>query len=133
MISPVKVNYPSLVKKMAHTTGTYDTKDLVMLFMCLGEPMSVIAWKIGFIDANTIGCVALEVVLHLSHLHFRCYCHSFRHGSHVPMVLFVEILRDTCEHRMQHPAKIEDWSSNIDCPSLSQYRPKADKDNLQKK
>ena len=49
------------------------------------------------------------------------------------MVLFVEILRDTCEHRMQHPAKIEDWSSNIDCPSLSQYRPKADKDNLQKK
>jgi len=43
-ISPVEVNYPSLVKKMVHIPGTYDTKDLVMLLMCLGEPMSVIAW-----------------------------------------------------------------------------------------
>ena len=64
-ISPVEVNYPSLAKKIVHIPGTYDTKDLVMLLMCLGEPMSVISWRIGFIDANTIGCVALEVVLSL--------------------------------------------------------------------
>jgi len=32
----------------------------------ISEPMSVIAWRIGFFDANTIGCVALEVVLYLS-------------------------------------------------------------------
>ena len=110
-ISPVEVNYPSLAKRIVHIHGTYDTKDLVTLLMCLGEPMSVIAWRIGFIEANTIVCVALEVVLYLSRLHFRCYCHSFRHGSRVPMVLFVEIgelLRETYEQRMQHPAKSED-------------------------
>ena len=121
---------------MVHIPGTYATKDLVMLFMCLGEPISVIAWRIGFIDANTIGCVALEVVLYLFRLHFRCYCHSFRHGSRVPMVPFVEIgepLRDTYEQRMQHPAKSEDWSSNIYRPAPSQYCPKAGKDNLQKR
>jgi len=94
-----------------------------MLLMCLGEPMSVIAWRIGFIDANTIGCVALEVVLYLSRLHFRCYCHSFRHGSRVTGS-FRGNRGTTYEQRMQHPAKSEDWSSNIYCPAPSQYCPK---------
>jgi len=66
-----------------------------MLFMRTGERnvghCLLALVTIGFIDTHIIGCTASEVVLHLSRLHYRYCCHSFRRGRHVPMILFVEI------------------------------------------
>ena len=55
---------------MAHANGIYNTKDLTMSFMCMGERNVGHCLQdlvnIGPIDMNTIGCVACEAVLYLS-------------------------------------------------------------------
>jgi len=140
-ISPVEVNYPSLFKEMAHPNGTYNTKDLTMLFMRMGERnvghcLQDLA-TIGFIDTNTIGCVASEVVLYLS-LVFIIGVVAIRFVMAVMFQWFFSwklgnFPRETYEQRMQRSAEIENWSSNIYRPAPSQYRPNVGKDGLRKK
>ena len=79
---------------MAHANGIYNTKDLTMSFMCMGERnvghylQDLVT--IDLIDMDTIGCVACEVVLSSS-----------------------LIFRESYKQRMQRSAEIENWSSNI--------------------
>ena len=140
-ISPVEVNYPSLFKEMAHANGTYNTKDLTMLFMRMGERNVGHCLQdlvtIGFIDTNTIGCVASEVVLYLS-LVFIIGVVAIRFVMAVMFQWFFSwklgnFPRETYEQRMQRSAEIENWSSNIYRPAPSQYRPNVGKDGLRKK
>ena len=113
---------------MAHADEIYNTKDLTMLFMRVGEHNAGHRLQdlvtIGFIDTSTIGCVASEVVL--------CLCLVFI--IDVVAIRFVMVamcqwffswklgnfLRETYEQWMQRSAEIEDWSTN--CPELKPPR-----------
>lgn len=140
-MNPVEVNYPSFFKEMAHANGTYNNKDLTMLFMRMdqrnvGHCLQDLA-TIGFIDTNTIGCVASEVVLYLS-LVFIIGVVAIRFVMAVMFQWFFSwklgnFPRETYEQRMQRSAEIENWSSNIYRPAPSQYRPNVGKDGLRKK
>ena len=140
-MNPVEVNYPSFFKEMAHANGTYNNKDLTMLFMRMGQRnvghcLQDLA-TIGFIDTNTIGCVASEVVLYLS-LVFIIGVVAIRFVMAVMFQWFFSwklgnFPRETYEQRMQRSAEIENWSSNIYRPAPSQYRPNVGKDGLRKK
>lgn len=65
-----QVNYPAIFDEMAQANGTFNTHDVTMRFYrngqkTLGHCLQDII-TVGFIDTNTIGCVASEVVLWLS-------------------------------------------------------------------
>jgi len=123
-----------LSEEMAHADGIYNTKDLTMLFMRIGEHNVGHCLQdlvtIGFIDTSTTGCVASEVILYLS-LAFIIGVVVIRFVMVVMCQLFFSWKfseRETYEQQMQRSAEIEDWSSNIHRLASSQNRPNVDKD-----
>ena len=69
-LSKAEVNYPSLFDDFAHPNGTFNGKDISMYLMrtnqkTLGHCLEDII-TVGFIDTNSIGCVASQVVLYVS-------------------------------------------------------------------
>ncbi|KIJ66533.1 glycosyltransferase family 2 protein [Hydnomerulius pinastri MD-312] len=137
-LSTTEVQYPSLFDEMKNADGTYNGKDLSMLFMrtgqrqigkCLEDIVTV-----GFIDTNSIGCVASEVVLYLS-LVFIIGVVGIRFAMAVLFAWFFSwklgnFPRETYEQRMQRSAEIEDWSNDIYRPAPSEYRPNVSKNGL---
>lgn len=89
---------------------------------------------IGFIDTNTIGCVASQVVLYLS-LVFIIGVVAIRFIMAIMFQWFFSwklgnFPRETYEQRMQRSAEIENWSNDIYRPAPSQYRPNVGKNGL---
>ncbi|KAJ8084965.1 Chitin synthase, class 3 [Marasmius tenuissimus] len=139
-LSPVQVEYPAIFDQMKTPNDTYRGKDLTMMFMRtkqknLGRCMQDLA-TVGFVDTQTIGCVASSVVLYLS-LIFIVGVVLIRFGLAVYFQWFVSwrlgnFPRETYEQRMQRSAEIENWSNNIYTPAPSEYRPNVNKSGLNK-
>ncbi|KAG1747641.1 glycosyltransferase family 2 protein [Suillus lakei] len=137
-LSTTEVQYPALFDEMKNADGTYNGKDLSMMFlrsnqrqvgMCLEDVITV-----GFIDTNSIGCVASSVVLYLS-LVFIIGVVAIRFVMAVMFAWFFSwklgnFPRETYEQRMQRSAQIEDWSNDIYRPAPSEYRPNVSKNGL---
>ncbi|KAF8664601.1 hypothetical protein AX16_000701 [Volvariella volvacea WC 439] len=134
-LSRAQVTYPDIFDRMKNADGTFDKKDLTMYFSrtsqqqighCLQDIVSI-----GFIDTNSIGCVASEVVLYLS-LVFIIGVVAIRFVMAVMFQWFFSwklgnFPRETYEQRMQRSAEIENWTNDIYRPAPSEYRPNVGK------
>jgi chitin synthase len=123
---------------MMKADGTYNGKDITMALLrsnqrtigkCLEDVVTV-----GFIDTNSIGCVASQVVLYLS-LVFIVGVVAIRFVMAVMFQWFFSwklgnFPRETYEQRMQRSAEIENWTNDIYRPAPSQYRPTVGKNGL---
>ncbi|TFK42082.1 glycosyltransferase family 2 protein [Crucibulum laeve] len=137
-LSRAQVNYPSIFDDMKKANGTYNNRDLTMVFLrtkqknignCLQDLVTI-----GFIDTKTIGCVASEVVLYLS-LVFIIGVVAIRFVMAVMFQWFFSwklgnFPRETYEQRMQRSAEIENWTNDIYRPAPSEYRPNVSKNGL---
>ena len=91
---------------------------------------------VGFIDTNTIGCVASEVVLWIS-LIFIIGVVTIRFAMAVLFGWFLSwrlgsFSGETYEQRMQRAAEIEHWTDDIYRPAPSRYRPNVQKGGAMK-
>ncbi|KAG9222182.1 hypothetical protein CCMSSC00406_0009005 [Pleurotus cornucopiae] len=137
-LSRVQVDYPAIFDEMKTASGTYNNKDLTMLFMRtnqanLGRCLEDIV-RVGFIDTNSIGCVASSVVLYIS-LVFIIGVVAIRFIMAVMFQWFFSwklgnFPRETYEQRMARSAEIENWTSDIYRPAPSEYRPNVGKNGL---
>ena len=137
-LSRAQVNYPSIFDDMKKANGTFNAKDLTMfltrtnqkqLGACLQDLLTI-----GFIDTNSIGCVASSVVLYLS-LIFIIGVVAIRFVMAVMFQWFFSwklgnFPRETYEQRMQRSAAIENWSNDIYRPAPSELRPNVNKNGL---
>ncbi|KAF8633616.1 hypothetical protein AX15_001401 [Amanita polypyramis BW_CC] len=139
-LSRAYINYPPVFDTLKEANGTYNGKDISMLFMRtnqkrIGQCLQDII-TIGFIDTQTIGCVASDVVLYLS-LVFIIGVVAIRFVMAVLFAWFFSwklgnFPRETYEQRMQRSAEIENWSSDIYRPAPSEYRPNVTKNGVNK-
>ncbi|KIM47653.1 glycosyltransferase family 2 protein [Hebeloma cylindrosporum] len=136
-LSGAQVKYPALFDEMKRANGTYNGKDLTMLISrtkqqhghCLQDIITI-----GFIDTNSIGCVASEVVLYLS-LIFIIGVVGIRFVMAVMFQWFFSwklgnFPRETYEQRMQRSTAIENWSNDIYRAAPSELRPNVNKNGL---
>lgn len=101
-------------------------------FGCLQDIVTV-----GFIDTNTIGCVASEVVLVVS-LVFIIGVVSIRFAMAVIFGWFVSwrlgsFPQESYAQRMKRAAEIENWTDDIYRPAPGSYRPTVQRDNVGEK
>jgi chitin synthase len=137
-LSRAQVNYPSIFDEMKTPNGTYNSKDITMLLVRtnqrdLGHCLEDIV-MVGFIDTNSIGCVASEVVLYIS-LIFIIGVVAIRFVMALMFQWFFSwrlgnFPHETYQERMQRSAEIENWSGDIYRPAPSEYRPNVGKDGL---
>lgn len=139
-LNSTEVTYPSLFDQMKNANGTFNGKDLSMWFertnqrplgRCLQDIITV-----GFIDTNSIGCVASQVVLYVS-LVFIVGVVGIQFFMAVMFAWFFSwkignFKNETYEQRMQRSAAIENWTDDIYRPAPSQYRPTVAKNGLYK-
>ncbi|KAF6754184.1 chitin synthase [Ephemerocybe angulata] len=133
-LSRAQVNYPDIFDKMKRADGTFNGKDLTMYFLRtkqkhVGRCLQDLA-TIGFIDTNTIGCVASDVVLYLS-LVFIIGVVAIKFGMAVMFQWFFSwklgnFPRETYQERMARSAAIEQWTDGIHV-APAQWRPDAEK------
>ena len=123
-----------------HANGTFNGKDLSMYMLrtnqrplgrCLQDIVTV-----GFIDTNTIGCVASEVVLYVS-LVFIIGVVGIRFFMAVMFAWFFSwrignFKNETYEQRMKRATEIENWTADIYRPAPSHLRPNVHKNGLHK-
>ena len=131
------MQYPTLFDQLK-VPNNYTGRDVTMsvyrsqqkgLFHCLQDIATV-----GYIDTNTIGCVASSVVLVIS-LVFIIGVVAIRFAMAVIFGWFVSwrlgaFPRETYEQRMQRAAEIEHWTDDIYRPAPGRYRPTVQKDGL---
>lgn len=134
-LGKAEVKYPSIFDRFASPDGTFNGKDISMymertkqqtLGHCLQNTIAV-----GFIDTNSIGCVASDVVLYVS-LIFIVGVVAIRFVMAVMFAWFFAnrlgmSKNETYEQRMQRMAEIENWTNDIYRPAPSQYRPNVSK------
>lgn len=139
-LSKAEVNFPPLFNDLMHANGTFNGKDLTMYLLrnnerplghCLQDVVTV-----GFIDTNSIGCVASQVVLYVS-LVFIIGVVGIRFLMAVMFAWFFSwklgnFKHETYNQRMQRAAEIENWTDDIYRPAPSQYRPNVHKNGLPK-
>jgi chitin synthase len=137
-LSKAEVTYPSIFDDLSRANGSYNGKDITMNLLrtnqrqtgkCLQDAITV-----GFIDTNSIGCVASQVVLYLS-LVFIVGVVAIKFGMAVMFSWFFSwklgnFPRETYEERMQRSAEIENWTNDIYRPAPSSYRPNVGKNGL---
>lgn len=125
------VQYPSIFNDLKKKNGTFNKRDVTMwvhrnnyqsVFQCLKDTVAV-----GFIDTNSIGCVASQVVLYLS-LVFIIGVVGIRFCMAVIFGWFVSykigaFTQESYSQRMQRAAEIENWTDNIYRAAPSRYRP----------
>lgn len=139
-LSKAQVDYPPIFDDMKHPNGTFNGKDLSMYMSRtnqkpLGHCLQDIA-TVGFIDTNSIGCVASQVVLYIS-LVFIVGVVGIRFFMAVMFAWFFSwrignFKNETYEQRMRRAAEIENWTDDIFRPAPSQYRPNVHKNGLHK-
>lgn len=137
-LSGAQVDYPSIFDEMKTANGTYNGRDLTMMLMrtkqedighCLQDVITI-----GFIDTNSIGCVASDVVLYLS-LIFIVGVVVIRFGMAVLFQWFFSwrlgnFPKETYDQRMQRSQEIENWTNDIYRAAPSEYRPNVSKHGL---
>ncbi|KAF7359215.1 Glycosyltransferase family 2 protein [Mycena sanguinolenta] len=130
-LDPKQITVPSLFTEMAAANSPWLRSDMTMqlrrrnemyLGHCLQDMISV-----GFIDTNTIGCVASQVLLYLS-LVFIVGVVLIRFAMAVMFAWFFShklgnFPKETYEERMKRSQEIEAWSADIYKPAPGQYRP----------
>ncbi|KAF8324131.1 hypothetical protein DL93DRAFT_2049076 [Clavulina sp. PMI_390] len=130
-LSTSLVQYPAIFNDFMKGNGTFNTRDVTMwvyrnnykeMFECLKDTITV-----GYIDTNTVGCTASQVVLYLS-LIFIIGVVGIRFGMAVIFGWFVSykigaFTKESYAQRMQRAAEIENWTDNIYRPAPSRYRP----------
>ncbi|RXW24535.1 hypothetical protein EST38_g1315 [Candolleomyces aberdarensis] len=133
-LSRAQVNYPDIFDRMKRADGTFNGKDLTMYFIrskqknigrCLQDLVTI-----GFIDTNSIGCVASEVVLYLS-LVFIIGVVAIKFAMAVMFQWFFSwklgnFPRETYQERMARSAAIEQWTDGIHLAPAA-WRPDAEK------
>ncbi|TFK24293.1 chitin synthase [Coprinopsis marcescibilis] len=138
-LRPVQVEYPPIFDQLKVGNSTYQGKDLTMYFLrtnqkaiahCLQDLVTV-----GFIDTNSIGCVASEVVLYLS-LVFIIGVVAIRFVMAVLFQWFFSwrlgnFPHETYQERMARSAAIEQWSDSIHSAPQA-WRPDAEKKSNRK-
>ncbi|KAF8956068.1 chitin synthase [Flammula alnicola] len=137
-LSGAQVKYPAIFDDLKKANGTFNGKDLTMLIErtkqqqighCLQDIVSI-----GFIDTNSIGCVASSVVLYLS-LIFIIGVVAIRFVMAVMFQWFFSwklgnFPRETYEQRMQRSTEIENWTNDIYRAAPSELRPNVNKNGL---
>ncbi|CAK5273476.1 unnamed protein product [Mycena citricolor] len=130
-LDPAQVSFPPFFAELAAANSTYTHTDITMGLMrqnrmslghCLQDTITV-----GFIDTNSIGCVASQVLLYVS-LVFIIGVVLIRF---VMACLFAWFFApriggfptETYEDRMKRAEEIEAWSSDIYKPAPSARRP----------
>ncbi|KAJ6594992.1 glycosyltransferase family 2 protein, partial [Mycena vulgaris] len=139
-LDPAQITFPAVFNEMK-VKGAWSNVDLTMQLMrrnqmqlghCLQDMITV-----GFIDTNSIGCVASQVLLYLS-LIFIVGVVLIRFAMAVMFQWFFShklgnFPKETYEQRMQRSAEIEAWSTDIYKPAPSGYRPNVNKGGLRSK
>ncbi|OSX66807.1 glycosyltransferase family 2 protein [Postia placenta MAD-698-R-SB12] len=134
------VQYPSLLDELKQANGTFNGKDLTMWFqranqhdlaLCLQQVI-----KVGYIDTDTIGCVASEIVLYVS-LVFIIGVVGIRFAIAIFFFWFISSKvgnygNETYQQRRQRMMEIEDWTNDIYKPAPSGYRPNVYKNGVAK-
>ncbi|KAI0319028.1 glycosyltransferase family 2 protein [Amylostereum chailletii] len=134
-LSKSQVNYPAIFDEFTAQNGTFNGRDITSFLMrtnqrtlghCLQNTIGV-----GFIDTNSIGCVASDIVLYVS-LVFIIGVVGIRFGMAVLFAWFFAhkigaFDNETREQRMQRMAEIENWTNDIYRPAPSDYRPNVPK------
>ncbi|TFY54912.1 hypothetical protein EVJ58_g8581 [Rhodofomes roseus] len=135
-----EVSYPSVFDEFKKGNGTYNGKDLSMYFMrtdqkdlalCLQQIIQV-----GFIDTNTIGCVASQIVLYVS-LVFIIGVVGIRFAIALFFFWFISAKvgnynNETHQQRRQRMLEIENWTNDIYKPAPAEYRPNVHKNGVAK-
>jgi chitin synthase len=134
-LSKGEVNYPAIFDQLAQPNGTFNGKDISMYMertkqRTLGHCLQNII-GVGFIDTNSLGCVASDIVLYIS-LIFIVGVVAIRFVMAVMFAWFFAnrlgmSKHETYEQRMQRMAAIENWTNDIYRPAPSQYRPNVPK------
>ncbi|KAH8110691.1 glycosyltransferase family 2 protein [Phellopilus nigrolimitatus] len=140
-LNKAEVNYPAIFDEFMLGNGTYNTHDITMNFYrsnqkSLGHCLQDII-TVGFIDTQTIGCVASEVVLWVS-LVFIIGVVSIKFCMAVLFGWFLSwrlgsFSNETYEQRMQRAEAIENWTDDIYRPAPSRYRPNVQKNGSSEK
>ncbi|KAJ6482828.1 glycosyltransferase family 2 protein [Mycena vitilis] len=139
-LDPSQITVPSLFNEMKASGSTWFNTDMTMTIMrrnqanlghCLQDMITI-----GFIDTNSIGCVASQVLLYLS-LIFIVGVVLIRFAMAVMFQWFFSqklgnFPKETYEQRMQRSAEIEAWTNDIYKPAPSGYRPNVSKGGLRK-
>ncbi|KAI0274964.1 glycosyltransferase family 2 protein [Gloeopeniophorella convolvens] len=134
-LSTGEVAFPAVFTQFMNRNGTFNGKDISMYLErtkqqnighCLQETIGV-----GFIDTNSIGCVASDVVLYVS-LVFIVGVVAIRFVMAVMFAWFFAHRlgmgkHESYEQRVQRMAEIENWTNDIYRPAPSQYRPNVSK------
>jgi chitin synthase len=134
-LSKGEVNYPAIFDQFTHPNGAFNGKDISMYLertkqRTLGNCLQNII-GVGFIDTNSLGCVASDIVLYIS-LIFIVGVVAIRFVMAVMFAWFFAnrlgmSKHETYEQRMQRMAAIENWTNDIYRPAPSQYRPNVSK------
>ncbi|KDN45587.1 glycosyltransferase family 2 protein [Tilletiaria anomala UBC 951] len=136
LIDTANVNYPALfdqVKKRNETWAGRDVTASVMrskqdsVLQCLKQIVQV-----GFVDSESIGCVASEVELYISLVFIIGvvaikFLMAVIFGWFLSWRLGTYGKSQTYEQRMKRAAEIEQWSNDIYRPAPAGYRPNARK------
>ncbi|KNZ56046.1 uncharacterized protein VP01_250g3 [Puccinia sorghi] len=128
-----QVSYPEVFDDLKNSSNPLSGQDITMQLLRAGGQqlggclMDII--QVGYIDTNTLGCVASTVVLYASLIViigvvlikwamavWFAWFFGWRLGS---------FGRETAEQRAQRAAAIESWSSDIYRPAPAKYRPNA--------
>ncbi|KAJ6561861.1 chitin synthase-domain-containing protein [Mycena capillaripes] len=137
-LDPAHITVPSLFTEMHAANSQWANIDMTMQLMrrnqmnlghCLQDMITV-----GFIDTNSIGCVASQVLLYIS-LVFIVGVVLIRFAMAVMFSWFFShkignFPKETYEQRMARSAEIEAWSNDIYKPAPSGYRPNVGKGGL---
>ncbi|CBQ72947.1 probable Csh5-chitin synthase 5 [Sporisorium reilianum SRZ2] len=129
------LTYPALYDVLKRRNDTWAGRDVTSSvmrqrldneFACLEQ-----ITRIGFIDSETIGCVASKVELYLS-LVFIIGVVAIKFFMAVMFGWFISwrlgnYANETYEQRMKRAAEIEQWSDDIYRPAPAGYRPNARK------
>ncbi|KAF8170637.1 chitin synthase-domain-containing protein [Mycena galopus ATCC 62051] len=130
-LDPSQITVPALFTEMHAANSPWLRTDITMQFMrrnqmllghCLQDMITV-----GFIDTNSIGCVASQVLLYVSLIfivgvvliRFAMACMFAWFFSHK----LGNFPKETYEERMKRSQEIEAWSADIYKPAPGQYRP----------
>ena len=139
-LTTAQVRYHPLFDVLKRPNGTFNAKDLSMYFYrtnqrTLGQCLEDII-TVGFIDTQSVGCVASNVVLYLSLIFIIgvvairfvmavmfAWCFSWKLGV---------FKNETLQDRNRRIDEIENWTSDIYRPAPSDYRPDVTKKGLSK-
>ncbi|KAI0035167.1 chitin synthase-domain-containing protein [Vararia minispora EC-137] len=130
-LSKSEISYPSLWDELKSGNGTYNTKDISMPLLRLGQRKMGQCLEqtigVGFIDTRSIGCVASSVVLVVS-LVFIIGVVAIRFAMAVIFAWFFAhrigaFDNETREQRNARMRQIENWSNDIYRPAPGEYRP----------